>query len=392
MNKDTILVLKGASRYNVLRVAVDNIAQGFREKGYQVEILDLLDNDDMEKVQDKMLLGSYAFIFSCQALFFDGDNIEGTPFIEYISSPYIAWIVDDLLYHVERIQNQVFDHTYLFFVDEEMPKIASKMYPQLKNLASLLHGGFKGKEERVEKDIDVLLPGSLGKEPVFDAFIPNPMPIEKLLAEQTIKQLDIAPTLSVRKALELVLNRLGEELTGDLLQELYNVIAYVDSYIRYQCRYQIMETLLKNNIKLYVVGNGSNELLEKYKENITVCGGRDIKEVVGLMQRSKIVLNPVPNVFYKGSHERVFTAMLNKSICFTPYSEYVDDLLGDRVKFIDMKNLQSMADCVKEVIERYDSSDIQKQLNDNYEYALANHTWEMRGREIIDFYESIYGK
>ena len=391
MNRDTILVLKGASRYNVLRVAADNIAQGFREKGYQVEILDLLDDGDMEKAQDKMLMESYAFIFSLQALYFNVNSIGGRPFVENINAPYIAWIVDDLVDHVDRIQNQVFDHTYLFFVDVEMSKIASKMYPQLKNLGSLLHGGFTGKED-AEKDIDVLLPGSLGKEPVFDAFVPNPMPIEKLLAEETIKQLNVTPTLSVRKALELVLNRLGEELSGDLLQELHNVITYVDSYIRYQCRYRIIEALLKNNIKLYVVGNGRNELLEKYKENITICDGRDIKDVVALMQRSKIVLNPVPNVFYKGSHERVFTAMLNKSICFTPYSEYEDALLGDRINYIDMKDLQSMADCVKEVVERFDSPEIQNKLNDNYEYALANHTWELRGQEIIDFYESIYSK
>ena len=391
MNRDTILVLKGASQYNVLKVAADNIAQGFREKGYQVEILDLLDDGDMEKAQDKMLMESYAFIFSFQALYFNVNSIGGTPFVENINSPYIAWIVDDLVYHVDRIQNQVFDHTYLFFVDVEMSKIASKMFPQLKNLESLLHGGFMGTEGDVEKDIDVLLPCSLGKEPVFDAFVPNsnPMPIEKLLAEETIKQLNVTPTLSVRKALELVLNRLGEELSGDLLQELHNVITYVDSYIRYQCKYRIIEALLKNNIKLYVVGNGSNELLEKYKENITICDGRDIKDVVALMQRSKIVLNPVPNVFYKGSHERVFTAMLNKSICFTPYSEYEDALLGDRIKYIDMKDLQSMADCVKEVVERFDSPEIQNKLDDNYQYALANHTWELRGQEIIGFYESI---
>lgn len=385
-----VLVIKGESRYNVLRVAADEIAKGFVQKGYQVEKVDLL-ADDEKQILNKIFNESYSFIFSCQALYFKEFFEDGTPYIEKVKSPYIGWIFDDMLYHLPRVQNQVYDHTYLLFTDEEMQDISYSMFPQTKNLAGLLHGGFIGKEGKVEKDIDVLFPGSIGNKPVLESFIEEPLPIERLLIEETIKQLHETPALSVRRALEVVLNRLGEELSGDLLEELLGVTYYVDAYIRYECRYQIMEELLKNNIKLCVVGNGNNELFERYKENITVTGGLDIEDVIQLMQRSKIVMNPLPVVFYKGAHERIFTAMLNRAICFTPYSEFLDEMMGDKLQFIDMHNLQSMADRVKEMINRYETDDVQKMLDTNYEYAMQNHTWAIRGQEIVDFYESIYG-
>lgn len=385
-----VLVIKGESQYNVLRTAADEIAKGFVQRGYQVEVMDML-MDDNRQIVYRIINESYSFIFSCQGLYFKEFFEDGTPYIERVKSPYIGWIFDDMLYHLPRVMNQVYDHTFLLFTDEEMQDISYSMFPQVKNLASLLHGGFVGKGEDVEKDIDVLFPSSIGEKPVLESFIKDPLPIERLLIEETIKQLHETPTLSVRKALEVVLNRLGEELSGDFLKELLGVTYYVDAYIRYECRYQIMEELLKNDIQLYVVGNGNSDLFERYKDNITVTGGLDIDEVARLIQRSKIVINPLPVVFYKGAHERIFTAMLNRAICFTPYSEFLDDMMGDKLQFIDMHNLPSMVDGIKDILNRYEMDDVQKMLDYSWEYAMTNHTWEIRGQEIVDFFESIYG-
>ncbi len=386
-----ILIVKGESQYNVLRIATDEIAKGFSNKGYYVEVLDMLNPKEKILIHKKMTSESYAFIFSCQALRFEDLQNDGIPFLESVKSPYFTWIFDDLLHHLHKVQNQVYDHTYMLSVDEEMQDIALTMYPQLKNIAGLIHGGFCGTEDVVEKDIEVLFPGTLSKEPVIEDIIEEPMPVEKLLAEKAIQQLEVTPWLSVRKALEIVMRTLGEEMSGDLLLELSGVILYVDLYIRYQCRYRMMKALLGNGINLHVVGSGTNDLLEQYKDNITVCGAKDITEVVKLIQRSKVVMNPFPVIFYKGAHERIFTALLNKAICFTPYSEYLDDLLGNRIQFVDMKNLDNMVQDVKKTLEIYDDDAMQKLLEDNYQYALENHTWEVRGREIVEFYESIYG-
>ncbi len=390
MKVKRILVIKGESRYNVLRIATDEVAKGFAEMGYDVEIADLLMENE-RCVAEKMLTEEYAFIFSCQALYFDKEYSNGAPFIQMIKSPYISWIFDDMLHHLHRVMHQMYDHTVLLSVDEEMQDIACRMLPEVKNMAGLIHGGFEGSGEYVEKDIDVLFPGTIGTEPALEKFIKEPMPIERMLAAETIKQIEVIPQLSVRKALELVLNRLGEELTGDLLVELSGVILYVDLYIRHRCRYRMMETLLKSGIHLHVVGSGENDLMTCYKDQITICGAKDVTEVVKLMQRSKIVMNPFPVIFYQGAHERIFTALLNKAVCFTPYSEYLDHLLGNRVQFIDMNDLQTMADDVKKVIETCDNEEMQKILENNYIYALENHTWKVRGREIAEFYESLYG-
>ena len=128
-----------------------------------------------------------------------------------------------------------------------------------------------------------------------------------------------------------------------------------------------------------------------------IIGGSVVKEFVNKINNKEYISNYLFEYIKDNNSE-----VIPNNFDIDKYnSDILDKILDEgreftreiaRNKFIDMKNLQSMADCVKEVIERYDSSDIQKQLNDNYEYALANHTWEMRGQEIIDFYESIYGK
>jgi glycosyltransferase involved in cell wall biosynthesis len=79
------------------------------------------------------------------------------------------------------------------------------------------------------------------------------------LVDETIKQLHTTPELSVRRALGVALNRLGEELSGEFLQELIGVTYYVDAYIRYECRYQIMEELLKRDKKNRCVFVGSGD-------------------------------------------------------------------------------------------------------------------------------------
>ena len=87
-------------------------------------------------------------------------------------------------------------------------------------------------------------------------------------------------------------------------------------------------------------------------------------------------------------HERIFSAMLNKAACFTPYSAYLQDVLGNRIEYIDMNHLQRMVGRIHEILGNYEMYSSQV-LEDNYCYALKAHTWKKRGEQIIDFYEDV---
>lgn len=380
-----VLVIKGITRYNVLGKATDEVASGFRKRGYTVVMLDMNEKSDLNQV-DEEVFNDYDFVFHFQAFMYTWLAADGTLLISHIKTPLLSWVVDDLIYHSERVQNLIYDNVYMFTVDHAMKQIAEQMNPFSKNMFFLLHGGFETWKEGEKKSIDVLFPGTLGKPMQWTDFTEEPLPIERFLADETIQRLNQFPQLSVRRALEQVLTQLGEELDRELLQELNNVICYVDSWVRYQCKYRILESLLKSNITVHVIGEGSDALVNQYSDCVVVHGAQDINEVINLMGKSKIIINPCPPVFEEGFHERVFTAMLSKAACFTPYSVYTQKKLGTRVEMIDMNNLSQMVDRIKEILLDFDEYSKQV-LEGNYLYALENHTWEKRGEQIIDFFE-----
>ena len=195
-----VLVLKGESRFNVLRKATDEIAQGFRNKGYEVCILDLTIDEEKSKLKSH-IFQPYSFVFSCQALLLDTLCDDGIPLMSKIGKPMIGWIFDDCIYHDFRLKNCHYDNTYVLMVNGTNVENMQMMYPATKNMYYLPHGGFCG-EENVEKDIDILVSGNLGKEPVFEDKYDDIMPIERYLVTESIKILESNPTLSVRQALK----------------------------------------------------------------------------------------------------------------------------------------------------------------------------------------------
>ena len=378
-----ILIIKGQSKFNVLRRAVEEVAEGFRAKGYFVCIIDFT-KDVLQGMIE--LYGDYDFLFCCQGMMSEWSLKNGTSFLKKLPMPYLTWFFDDpLLYHLNRIKNIKYDNTNAFLIDREHIEWTNKVFSDTKHIEYLPHGGFENKEKNYDKHIDILFSANISKKPVFEEIVKDAVPVEEFLAEQAIKVLEERPYLSVRKALEVVVNSAGEKLTNQMLKNLFRVIYYLDNYIRFDCKYRILETLLKNNFTIHVIGEGNSELADLYSNQLVVHGGLDIDQVVELMGHSKIIINPI-NTFVEGMHERILTALLNKAVCFTPYSVYLQNEMGERLKYIYMNDLDKLGSDIQDVLDHYQKySDI---LEDNYLYAMNNHSWKKRGEQIVDYYEN----
>ncbi len=386
-----VLVVQGQSKYRVLNVAANQIAEGFVRKGYCVEMMIRNKSISFSDCQ-KMLDGDYNFIFSCQGIAFDGIMQDGTAFLDRLNKPYFGWLFDDPLYHDSRVQNAVSPESYLFFIDKSFPDIARMMYPDIKRAYYLPHGGFRQPDIAGNhcfadfKDIDILFSGNIDSKKNIDDYTGVLMPIEMTLIKETLKVLEVYPWYSVRQGLEAALHRLGEDLTGELLLELGNVIQIVDYEIRFQCKYRILESLLKNGFVVHVIGEGTSELTSRYPNQAVVHGGLDIESVVQLIGRSRIVINPSPTLTF-GIHERIATALLGHSVCFTPYSPFLENEFDCHVEFIDLMNLDQMTRRVREILDNF--TDYVPYLESNYQIASEAYTWERRGMQLADFYEQV---
>lgn len=384
-----VLVLKGLSAYNVLRRATDEVVKGFEKEGYEVDVLDLLgaQADVWTEVMRMVFSRNYDFMFSCQALTFENYLHQTFPL------PCYAWLFDDPLYHYPRVLAHKRQEDVLFTIDGEHGEIIKKLVPESGEVCQLIHGGFPGDGHWTEvdikaKDIDILYPMTIPIEPLLEEYITNPMPVQTFLIEQGWKRLLQNSGESVWQALENVLKAAGEELTPDLIRELYDVITYLDAKIRFKEKREILIALLKAGFTVHMAGNGDPMLGEAYKGQIVAHGPLDIDELVALMARSKIVMNPL-GTFISGIHERICTALLQGAVCFTPDFSFAKHTFGNRVKYYERGKFKEVIPELKECLEHF--GDYEEFLKDNRQYALENHTWEKRGQEIASHFRRKIG-
>lgn len=367
-------MLLGQSQYEVLRKAAIYTAKGFEKSGMEVTIVDSTSED----FDASILYGTqYDLIFMNQAFIYGLKLDNGKDLLYMIKSRVCGWIFDDVLFHYNRVLANKYSHTSLLSIDGEADRIMRIMQPGLNPINTVLHGGFLAKEPNQKKTIDILCPCTLGKKPAWKN---EPTAFEKELACVALNRWNENPEMSARKAVETVINALGEKLDRGALLGLTNVVMYVMDSIRYTCRKKILEELVKTDLKVHLVGRQDQD--EQYPSNVTVHGPMEIDSVVDLFAKSKIVINPFPCVYEEGAHERIFTALLNKAVCFTPGYPFLRELLSDRVEYIDLKNMEAFSTRVKSVLSNSES--IGEKLEDNFKYAFENHTWEKRGEEIIE--------
>ena len=381
-----ILVIKGESKYGVLRRATDHIVEGFIDKGYDVDLLDLDKTVDFERMKQD-IYKEYSFIFSCQAICFNVlSKSKNDTLLNRLSSPYIGWIFDDVMMHMDRVKNAKYDHVSLMSIDEASIDTVKLMYPDTKNIFFLPHGGFETPVKQTKKDIDVLFPGNFTRE-IQLSELQCINPVEKKIAEEIVELLDATPVISPRTALYRVLEMYDIEITSDILLAFTNVLMFLNRMIHANWRRKMLLSLLDANINVLVVGDGYDELFDKYPSNLRYAGGLDVDEMMTYMSRTKVVINPLYPVLERGFHERIFSAMLARAVVFTPVSDFLYEQLGDRVNYISLNNLQDMNERVIKAIDEYETEYVDN-LESNFEYALCNHSWRERGHQIVDMFES----
>lgn len=103
-----------------------------------------------------------------------------------------------------------------------------------------------------------------------------------------------------------------------------------------------------------------------------------------IMKSAKIVLNVMPG-FKDGSHDRILSAMLAKSVCLTDKSKYLMEEFkdGEDIAFYSLSELTKLPDIVRDLLS--DEERLKEIAENGYKKAVENHTWEKRARQILEF-------
>ena len=108
------------------------------------------------------------------------------------------------------------------------------------------------------------------------------------------------------------------------------------------------------------------------------------------MQDSRFVLNSMP-WFKDGTHDRVYNAMLARSLCITDPSGYLSREFTDG-KDILCYSLENMEE-LPELIRYYEAhpDEAVRIIENGYQKAVLSHTWQNRSIELLTrFFEKNY--
>lgn len=191
---------------------------------------------------------------------------------------------------------------------------------------------------------------------------------------------------TLEQVIETCLRKKGIQLPEDDLRDTVRLFRDMDGMIRSYMRARIVKILADNDIKLHVYGEGW-EHLDCKQENLTVHARVPFDETIPLMADAKIVLNIMP-WFKSGVHDRVFSAMLNQSVCLTDSSEYMDQFLldGKNALLFSLDNLEALPDKLRYYMQR---PDLLKEIaSQGYLYAKNTQTWQSRARLLTEIAEN----
>lgn len=243
------------------------------------------------------------------------------------------------------------------------------------------------KKQIKDRCIDVLFTGNYASPKRFEQYITRLGDEYTAFYYEMIYDLLSNPMQNVEDVVERYLKREIPEVTEEELKETMQNITFIDLYIRYTIRGEVVKTLVDNGIKVHVFGDKWDELSVAHPENLINGDSLFSEECLAYTCDSKICLNVLP-WFREGPHDRIFNTMLNGACLLTDTNPYLDKMLrdGENCRIFDLTVLEKLPQIVRELLA--DENGMQQMADQGYECA-KNHTWEKRMEVFHEWVESI---
>lgn len=237
-----------------------------------------------------------------------------------------------------------------------------------------------------EREIDVVFTGNYAHPSRFEKYITRLGDEYTAFYYEMIHDLIANPQQMVEEVVERYLRREIPEVTEKELKETMQNITFLDLYIRYHARGEVVRALVDAGVRVHVFGDKWDELECNHPENLIDGDSLYSEECLYQIQNSKISLNVLP-WFRRGPHDRIFNTMLNGAVCLTDSNPYLDEFLsdGENCLAFSLRKPQEMAERIKELL----ADDVRLQKIADAGYKLAQeHTWAMRMRRFSRWVET----
>ncbi|WP_157277852.1 glycosyltransferase family protein [Aliarcobacter butzleri] len=387
-----ILIYKGIFQYDVVNMFIDNTIYFLEKKGHNVIIVDEKKekNNTLNKILETFSNTLVDVVIDFGAI---GSHIKFNNECVYniTNSLYLAVIVDHPAYHIQKLSENI-KNFLCCFNDKQHVIYANEILPNHHKISFFLpHGGLKKTFEedskinniskyKKQKSIDIVFAGTYQEN--IDKKWAEENGFPKYILDETCEKLINDDYGSVHQTFNNICDKYGIKFSTFGKVQLSSILIKIIDYVRNFKRIEVIKYILKNDLNITICGNGWENFVKKHK-NINYVGALDIKDTIKLINKAKVLINVTPN-FTDGSHERVFTGMLNHTIVFSDKSRYYNEFFEDEknILYYSFNRLDDDIKKLKEILK--DDEKLFSMSQNAYEITEKYHTWENRVNAILD--------
>ncbi|MFY4806925.1 glycosyltransferase family protein [Aliarcobacter butzleri] len=385
-----ILVYKDEWAYSVVNLFVDNTIYFLKKKGYIVTIIDANSSDAIKDLLD---------IFNTQVVdlvinFGKATNPilnDGRPLYDAANTTLLAVYVDHPAYHIPSLTENI-KNFLCCFNDKQHVDYVNEILPNHHKISFFLpHGGLKKtfeednqiktfEEYKNQKSIDIVFAGTFLKN-IEKTWQNDENYLTKLL-DEVIELFMYDDYLSIQESFKIIFEKYKIKFSTIGKVQLASLYRMVQDYIRAYTRNYLLKKLVQSGLNITICGNGWESFAKEHK-NINYIGALDIKENLELITKAKILINVTPTL-RNGSHERVFTGMLNNTVIFSDKSSYYDEFFEDKknILYYSFNSLDEDIEKLKNILK--DDKKLYEISQNAYEIANKHHTWENRVDTMLE--------
>lgn len=336
---------------------------------------------------------------------------NGRTIWENYEMPCLNLMVDHPLYYHSKLEHPML-RMKIFCVDREHVAYMKRFYPEVEAAFLPLAGNvilpeigedaYRGEPgnlpyntmEKLWLNTENIVPY---EKRTYDlVFTGNYTPVEHIYREietleedykkfykDIIDDLIAHPAVSMDEMLERhIYQELGEVSDKEKRAAIAGMV-FIDICIRSYFRGEIVKGFAEQGMKVHVFGANWEKLSCKNPEYI-ISNGREVTSVTcaKAIANAKISLNIMP-WFKDGAHDRVFTAMLQKTLSLTDDSKYLREefLDGSELVFFSLEERGKLADRVRSLLAHQE--DVMEIAENGYRKAVLHHTWKQRAEILV---------
>ncbi len=396
------------------------IGAAFEELGYEVEICEVSEGDDLDAVLEPLTGRPYRLILDFNSMLPGLAMEDGQPYPDRLSGPFFNYVLDHPLFHYNSLTSAA-ENLHAIVPDEAQEAYVRAYYPQVKRVFTLPLAGTRsftaqGREEASERELCGERAESTPAEAdkclmnrqadrqcrvFFPGTYDDPESVYRLVQEAPAPQRDAMkaltgmrladPLLPMEEAFARYLQERDIRLTRGQFALSMNAMYPVDAYVRDYFRKAAVDALLSAGLPVTVMGEGWQKYHFPDERLLRRERGCSFALSFERIAREEILLNVSP-IFSHGMHDRIPAGMANGTVVLTDENPYLARRFadGETIAFYSLKDIDTLAGKAALLME--DSGLRERIKRQAYREFCAHDTWKHRAEQILKMSDGLEGR